>query len=377
MYDHGYTTGTFDTLHEGHLRQLRFMFDRCKTLTVGLTVDELAVRQKRLPVFDYEHRRSLLLAVGVDHVVEHRGDDKRTAHDKLQYDVLFIGDDYYGSEEYADLPTPVIYAPYSSTTPNTSAIVKRIQNQFRPLSCGVSGVVLHLPGGQIVKQIGLSDEEVGTTANVFQCSVPPKRNWSHVPDEVREEHPCISSINANREIVVHDHLTFDWNPVQSIKLEWERDGRHAATTIVHESEELNARYARSLPKQLYWMRMSDGGVTLDEWCDQNSSDEDYDEVARQINKILDDIFDCAVVHGDMHAENILLRRTRSDGLCVSLVDFGWCMHHSFDMNQNEHDYYIKMLNERFDREHLLGSMQYRTTRNRENMLRMRSRLLNI
>jgi glycerol-3-phosphate cytidylyltransferase len=109
----GYTTGTYDMLHRGHIALLQTARRMCDALVVGLTTDELAVRQKRKTMMPWVDRKAVLECLWmVDNVVAHDGDSKLTAWRKLQFDVLFIGDDYFGATEYTSFDAvPVIYIP--------------------------------------------------------------------------------------------------------------------------------------------------------------------------------------------------------------------------------------------------------------------------
>jgi glycerol-3-phosphate cytidylyltransferase len=109
----GYTTGTFDVLHRGHIALLRHIRSRCDFLIVGLTTDSTAELQKRKTLLPWEDRKAVLQSLTyVDVVVAHDGESKQDAWGKLKFDLLFIGDDYYQAEEYRNFKaTPVIYHP--------------------------------------------------------------------------------------------------------------------------------------------------------------------------------------------------------------------------------------------------------------------------
>jgi glycerol-3-phosphate cytidylyltransferase-like family protein len=85
----------------------------CDVLVVGLTTDELAVQQKRKTMLSWPDRKAVLESLWmVDAVVAHDGDSKDTAWEKLNFDVLFIGDDYFGTAEYKSFDrVPIIYLP--------------------------------------------------------------------------------------------------------------------------------------------------------------------------------------------------------------------------------------------------------------------------
>mgnify|MGYP005996888751 FL=1 len=117
MYELGYTTGTFDLLHRGHYEILKKTKLYCKKLIVGLVSDELGVRQKRKPVLEFEHRKTILEnSKYVDSVIRFNGTSKQVDYEKLHFDILFISDEYYKKEEYTSFENdfshvPVIYFP--------------------------------------------------------------------------------------------------------------------------------------------------------------------------------------------------------------------------------------------------------------------------
>ena len=86
----GYTTGTFDLLHPGHLEFLKTSKAMCDRLIVGLTSDRLAVIQKRKPFFSYQHRYDLLSVLKyVDSVIEHDGQTKDEAYKMFFFSYTF------------------------------------------------------------------------------------------------------------------------------------------------------------------------------------------------------------------------------------------------------------------------------------------------
>lgn len=131
MFDLGYTTGTFDLLHEGHYELLKKCKTFCKILIVGLVTDELGIKQKRKPVLDYSHRKIILEnSKYVDFVIPFNGASKQEDFTKIRFDVLFISDEYHFTEEYSSFENdtkniPVYYFPRTATI-STSDIYKNI-----------------------------------------------------------------------------------------------------------------------------------------------------------------------------------------------------------------------------------------------------------
>jgi glycerol-3-phosphate cytidylyltransferase len=125
----GYTTGVFDLFHIGHLNIIKRASHNCDYLIVGVTTDELVYQLKgRYPIIPFEERieivRSLKL---VDEVVPETTSDKMVAWRNLNFDVIFKGDDWKGSEkwnqlekEFAAVGVKVVYFPYTKHTSSTS-----------------------------------------------------------------------------------------------------------------------------------------------------------------------------------------------------------------------------------------------------------------
>lgn len=104
-YKIGYTTGTFDLFHIGHLNVLRKAKEQCEYLVVGVSTDELVKEYKhKLPFVPFEERMAIVQAIKyVDEVVPQTSLDKTKAWDTLHFDVLFHGDDWKGTELYNDI----------------------------------------------------------------------------------------------------------------------------------------------------------------------------------------------------------------------------------------------------------------------------------
>ena len=123
----GYTTGVFDLFHIGHLKLLQKAKAMCDCLVVGVTVDDL-VEYKGVKAFiPFEERLEIIQNLQcVDVAIAQREIDKVKAHDKLKYDLLFVGDDWFGSESWVSMESDlkqrgvkVIYFPYTSKTSST------------------------------------------------------------------------------------------------------------------------------------------------------------------------------------------------------------------------------------------------------------------
>ena len=123
----GYTTGVFDLFHVGHLNVLRAAHALCNRLIVGVSTDELAMEyKKKKPFIPFAERIEIVRAIRyVDLAVSREIYDKYEEWKRLKFNVLFVGDDWYGKEnwkhyeaELAREGVKVIYLPH---TPGTSS----------------------------------------------------------------------------------------------------------------------------------------------------------------------------------------------------------------------------------------------------------------
>ena len=91
--------------HIGHLNILRRSKEHCRRLIVGVSTDELVMQYKhKLPIVHLEDRMEIVRAIRyVDEVVVQTDMDKVKAWERLQFDVIFHGDDWQGSELYSEM----------------------------------------------------------------------------------------------------------------------------------------------------------------------------------------------------------------------------------------------------------------------------------
>ena len=123
----GYTTGVFDLFHIGHLNLLKNAKGLCDYLVVGVTVDELVSYKGKHAMIPFEDRIEIVRSIKyVDAVVPQYDMDKLTACKKIGANVLFVGDDWYGSEkwkeyekEFADNGIDIVYFPYTKGVSST------------------------------------------------------------------------------------------------------------------------------------------------------------------------------------------------------------------------------------------------------------------
>jgi glycerol-3-phosphate cytidylyltransferase len=123
----GYTAGVFDLFHLGHLNLLRNARALCDKLVVGVTTDELVSYKHKRSVIPFTERLEIVRACRhVDAVVPQETIDKYAAWEKLRFDVLFVGDDWFRNERWQALEerftavgVKVVYFPYTKGTSST------------------------------------------------------------------------------------------------------------------------------------------------------------------------------------------------------------------------------------------------------------------
>lgn len=95
----GYTTGVFDMFHVGHLNILKQAKENCDYLIVGVSTDELVLKDKnKLPVIGYDDRVKIIKELKcVDQVVPQINKDKIEAWSKYKFDKMFVGSDWKGT----------------------------------------------------------------------------------------------------------------------------------------------------------------------------------------------------------------------------------------------------------------------------------------
>lgn len=139
-YKIGYTTGVFDMFHIGHLNILRKAKKQCEYLIVGVSTDELVKKSKnKIPVIPFEERKTIVEAIKyVDCVVAQENKDKMQAFHKYKFDVMFVGDDWKGSELFTKVEeelkkygSDIVYFPYTQGTSSTILREKILKNNDR------------------------------------------------------------------------------------------------------------------------------------------------------------------------------------------------------------------------------------------------------
>lgn len=123
----GYTSGVYDLFHIGHLNLLKNAKGMCDKLIVGVTVDDLVAYKGKQALIPFEDRLEIVRAIKyVDAVVPQYDMDKLLMCKKIGASVLFVGDDWYGTEKWRkyeeDLSVEgikVVYFPYTQGISST------------------------------------------------------------------------------------------------------------------------------------------------------------------------------------------------------------------------------------------------------------------
>ena len=124
----GYTQGTFDMFHIGHLNLIRNAKQNCDYLIVGVNSDELVKKYKgKETIVSLDERLDIISSIKyVDKVISCDSLDKVEIYKKFNYDILFIGDDWKGSKRWIEteemlkqFDVKVVYLPYTKNTSST------------------------------------------------------------------------------------------------------------------------------------------------------------------------------------------------------------------------------------------------------------------
>ena len=123
----GYTTGVFDLFHIGHLKILKNAKRYCDELIVGVTTDELVSYKYKKSVIPFEERIKIVQSIKyVDSAVPQSSMDKMAAWEKIKFDVMFVGDDWKGTDkwntyedEFREVGVEIMYFPYTKGTSST------------------------------------------------------------------------------------------------------------------------------------------------------------------------------------------------------------------------------------------------------------------
>jgi glycerol-3-phosphate cytidylyltransferase len=113
--------------HIGHLNLIKNAKGLCDKLIVGVTSDELVSYKKKKAVIGHEERMEIVRSIKyVDAVVPQNDMEKFKMWERLKFDVMFVGDDWFESDKWKDLDerfkavgVKIIYFPYTKGTSST------------------------------------------------------------------------------------------------------------------------------------------------------------------------------------------------------------------------------------------------------------------
>lgn len=141
----GYTTGVYDMFHIGHLNVIKNSKMLCDYLIVGVSTDELVMKEKgKHPVIPFEERAEIVSAIKyVDQVVPQIDKNKLAAWDKYHFDKMFVGSDWKGTEiwntferEFSDKNVEIVYLPHTdgiSSTKLTSILCEILEDNIEDI----------------------------------------------------------------------------------------------------------------------------------------------------------------------------------------------------------------------------------------------------
>ncbi len=121
-YKVGFTDGVYDMFHIGHLNMIREAKKYCDHLIVGVHSDEIVESYKHRKTIINEHDRCEIVGSlkDVDEAVINTTRDKMELWKKYHFDVIFIGDDWKGTERWnnfeiilGEVGVSVEYLPYT------------------------------------------------------------------------------------------------------------------------------------------------------------------------------------------------------------------------------------------------------------------------
>jgi glycerol-3-phosphate cytidylyltransferase len=324
----GYVTGTFDLIHPGHIEFLK----TCKNflgdggiLIVGLTSDDLAIKQKRKTTMSYRQRREILIHFPfVDSVISHTGQSKLDMHDMLKFNILFTGEEYLDTEEYTTMShvCDIVYIPcplsreFSSSHLETELLIDRITS-ISIIKDGVSGLVYKVDSSPVpilFKTVKITNRErLGDRcSNVYNLPIPYPRNLKKLGEP--HDYPNIPGVNGYREIdIQHLIKSFPW--CDTIDVSKVYDSIPDNSNDADNSDDFtHITKDRSHPSEVYFIYQYYSGENLDTWIHTHQNDTDFlpmlYNITKQILESIDDMRKIGLIHGDIHPENICIKPIR-------------------------------------------------------------------
>ena len=127
----GYTAGVYDMFHVGHLNIIKNAKALCDYLIVAVSTDEVVERNKhKKAIIPFEDRVRIVEAIRyVDKVVPQKSydiDAKVTAALENKIDVMFVGDDWKGTDKWNQIEEKLkavgvrlVYLPHTDGVSST------------------------------------------------------------------------------------------------------------------------------------------------------------------------------------------------------------------------------------------------------------------
>lgn len=133
----GYTAGVYDLFHIGHLNLLKNAKGMCDKLIVGVTTDDLVTYKGKRAMIPFEDRIEIVRSIKyVDAAVPQSDMNKLEMCKKLGAQILFVGDDWYGTEkwkayeeEFLKAGVRIVYFPYTKGV--SSTIISKTLKEMR------------------------------------------------------------------------------------------------------------------------------------------------------------------------------------------------------------------------------------------------------
>ena len=137
----GYTAGVYDLFHIGHLNLLKNARGMCDKLVVGVTTDDLVTYKGKRAMSPFEDRIEIVRSIKyVDAAVPQGDMDKLSMCRKIGATIMFVGDDWYGTEKWRDYERSfneagirIVYFPYTKGVSSTiiSDTLRRVRDNDR------------------------------------------------------------------------------------------------------------------------------------------------------------------------------------------------------------------------------------------------------
>lgn len=123
----GYTSGVYDLFHIGHLNLLINAKSLCDQLIVGVTSDDLVSYKNKTAVIPFQERLEIVRSIKyVDAAIAQEDMDKFMMWEKLKFDIMFVGDDWFKTPKWEEIETKfnevgvrIIYFPYTKSISST------------------------------------------------------------------------------------------------------------------------------------------------------------------------------------------------------------------------------------------------------------------